>query len=71
MPGVHASHKGASVKPNTNANGVIDDASNPGVDPEALLEQPEGYPFDAQGQAEEETNPAALERGPSLSEDDK
>lgn len=68
MPGGHASHKGASIKPNTNANGVIDDASDVGVDPEALIEQTEGYPFDAQGQGEEETNPAALERGPSPSD---
>jgi len=69
MPGGHASHKGASIKPNTNANGVIDDASDIGVDPQALIDQPEGYPFDAQGQGEEETNPAALERGSTPSKD--
>ena len=71
MPGGHASHKGASIKPNTNENGVMDYAINVEVDPEALLEQPEGYPFDAQGQGGEETNPAALERGPNPAEDAK
>jgi len=35
MPGGHASHKGSSAKPNTNAEGKIDDATDP------LLENPE------------------------------
>lgn len=37
MPGGHASHKGTSDKPNTNANGVIDDAVDKSVNPEDLL----------------------------------
>jgi hypothetical protein len=37
MPGGHASHKGSSPKPNTNANGVIDDAVDTSVNPEDLL----------------------------------
>ena len=37
MPGVHASHKSTSNKPNTNANGVIDDAADTTVEPENLL----------------------------------
>jgi hypothetical protein len=37
MPGGHASHKSTSNKPNTNANGIIDDAADTTVDPEALL----------------------------------
>nr|WP_250121569.1 hypothetical protein [Chroococcidiopsis sp. CCMEE 29] len=37
MPGGHASHKGTSAKPNTNADGVIDDAADMTVDPEDLL----------------------------------
>jgi hypothetical protein len=40
MPGGHASHKSTSNKPNTNANGVIDDAADRTVNPEDLL--PEG-----------------------------
>jgi hypothetical protein len=37
MPGGHASHKSTSNKPNTNANGVIDDAADTTVAPEDLL----------------------------------
>ncbi|MDZ8055738.1 MAG: hypothetical protein RMX68_010430 [Aulosira sp. ZfuVER01] len=37
MPGGHASHKGASDKPNVNANGIIDDAVDKTVNPEDLL----------------------------------
>ena len=37
MPGGHASHKGSSNKPNTNAPGIIDDAVDTGVNPEDLL----------------------------------
>ena len=37
MPGGHASHKSTSNKPNTNANGVIDDAADTTVEPENLL----------------------------------
>jgi hypothetical protein len=38
MPSGHASHKGASNKPNVNANGVIDDAVDTTLsNPEDLL----------------------------------
>ena len=37
MPGGHASHKGSSNKPNTNAPGIIDDAADTAVNPEDLL----------------------------------
>lgn len=37
MPSGHANHKGTSDKPNTNANGVIDDAADKTVEPEDLL----------------------------------
>ena len=36
MPGGHASHKSTSNKPNTNAEGVIDDAAGT-TNPEDLL----------------------------------
>ena len=39
MPSGHASHKGTSDKPNTNANGVIDDAADKTVEPEDLLSE--------------------------------
>ena len=32
MPGGHASHKGASIKPNTNAEGVINSTDDAPVD---------------------------------------
>lgn len=37
MPGGHASHKGSSTKPNTNAEGIIDDAADPSLDGEEIL----------------------------------
>jgi len=37
MPSGHASHKGTSDKPNVNAEGVINDASDKSVNPEDLL----------------------------------
>lgn len=37
MPSGHASHKGTSNKPNVNANGVVNDATDTGVNPEGLL----------------------------------
>lgn len=37
MPSGHASHKGSSVKPNTNANGRIDTAADLEVDPQSIL----------------------------------
>lgn len=37
MPSGHASHKGTSNKPNTNADGVIDDAAKMNVDPDEVI----------------------------------
>jgi hypothetical protein len=37
MPGGHASHKGSSNKPNINAEGKIDTATDKSLDPEARL----------------------------------
>lgn len=39
MPGGHASHKGHSAKPNTNANGVIDTSLGVESDPDPIVEE--------------------------------
>ncbi len=39
MPSGHASHKGMSNKPNTNAPGVVDEAADQTVAPETLLDE--------------------------------
>lgn len=57
MPSGHASHKGSSAKPNTNANDLIDEAArNP--NPQELL--PEGS--DALRADEAPVNAAATQR---------
>lgn len=66
MPAGHASHKGTSIKPNTNANDIIDTAADQSVEPEELLNEGGGYPFNAQGTV---VNPAATERSSKQSED--
>jgi hypothetical protein len=58
MPGGHASHKGGGTK-HSHDNSQIDSAANLVGDPENLLDEGEGYPFDEQGT---EVNPAATER---------
>lgn len=58
MPGGHASHKGHSVKPNTNTNGRIDEAADPSTDPQDLL----GEGPDALRAAEAPENAAATQR---------
>lgn len=57
MPSGHASHKSNSVKPNINANGLIDEAAS-NENPEELL--PEGP--DALRAAEAPENAAATQR---------
>jgi hypothetical protein len=59
----HAGHKGTGVK-HSHDSGQLDSAATmPESNPEDILPEGEGYPFDAQGEAEEtEVNPAALER---------
>ena len=58
MPSGHANHKGASIKPNTNANDVIDDAADLSFDPQEIL--PEGA--DALRAAEAPENVTATQR---------
>jgi hypothetical protein len=58
MPSGHASHKGNSVKPNTNANDSIDTAADQVTDPQEVL--PEGY--DAQRAEQAPQNEAATQR---------
>lgn len=60
----HASHKGKSVKPNTNMNGEIN--ADPNVPQDIPTE--EGYPFDDRGDAK----PEAVERpsNPSAAQHD-
>lgn len=58
MPSGHASHKGTSDKPNTNATGQIDSATDKAVDPADLL--PEGP--DALRASEAPENAAATQR---------
>lgn len=58
MSSGHASHKGAGVK-QSHDSGQLDAATTPAANPEDLLAEGEGYPFNAQGT---EVNPAATER---------
>lgn len=67
MSSGHASHKGSSTKPNTNTNGQIYSASDEALDPQEVLGEGEGYPYNAQGTV---VNPAATERTSSPSEDE-
>ncbi|BDI16071.1 hypothetical protein ANSO36C_18730 [Nostoc cf. commune SO-36] len=65
MPSGHASHKSGSIK-HTHDNGQIDTATDVTVDPQDILPEAVGYPFDAQGTV---VNPAATER-PQDSQDE-
>jgi hypothetical protein len=58
MPSGHASHKSGSIK-HSHDNGQVDTASDPTVEPQSILNEGGGYPYDAQGT---EVNPAATER---------
>jgi len=66
MPSGHASHKSASIK-HTHDNGQIDTASDLTVEPDNILDEGGGYPFDAQGTV---VNPAATERPQQENEED-
>jgi hypothetical protein len=59
MSSGHASHKGPGVKHSHDSGQVDSAATTPAVNPEDLLQEGEGYPFNAQGT---EVNPAATER---------
>ena len=67
MPSGHASHKGSSVKPNTNTNGQFYTPADEAANPEEVLPEGEGYPFDAQGTV---VNPAATQRPEEEEEND-
>jgi hypothetical protein len=60
MPSGHASHKGTSDKPNTNAAGQVDSAADKSVAPQDVLSEAETT--DAQRLEEAVVNPAATER---------
>ncbi|MBE9049375.1 hypothetical protein IQ243_02965 [Nostocales cyanobacterium LEGE 11386] len=60
MPSGHASHKGTSDKPNTNADGRMDDAADKSINPEDVL--PEGVTTNTTRTQEFVDYPAATER---------
>lgn len=66
MPSGHASKKGTSAKPNTNANDVIDTAVDLAADPQATLGERVNATRD---QEEVVDNPAATQRPSKESED--
>jgi len=55
----HASHKGGGVKHSHDSGQLDSAATTPAANPEDLLSEGEGYPFNASGA---EVNPAATER---------
>ncbi len=59
MSSGHASHKGGGVKQSHDSGQLDSAATTPAANPEDLLSEGEGYPFNAQGT---EVNPAATER---------
>lgn len=59
MSSGHASHKGTGVKHSHDSSQLDSAATTPAVNPEDLLKEGEGYPFNAQGT---EVNPAATQR---------
>ncbi|WP_017720530.1 hypothetical protein [Kamptonema formosum] len=59
MPSGHASHKGYSVKPNTNAEGRLDTAADTEVEPQDILGERANATRDGE---ETVVNPAATER---------
>lgn len=66
MPDGHASHKGYSVKPNTNAGNRIDTASDTEVDPNATIGERGNATRDGEEIA---NNPAATEGSRQKSEE--
>ncbi len=59
MSSGHASHKGGGVKQSHDSGQLDSAATTPAANPEDLLPEGEGNPFNAQGT---EVNPAATER---------
>ncbi len=66
MSGGHASHKGPGIKQSHDSGQLDSAATTPAANPEDLLPEGEGYPFNAQGT---EVNPAATERPKAPSAD--
>ncbi|WNZ27195.1 hypothetical protein HJG54_30275 [Leptolyngbya sp. NK1-12] len=58
MSSGHASHKGSGIK-QSHDSGELDSAATTPSDPQDLVGDAEGYPYNAQGG---EVNPAATER---------
>ncbi|HEY9826544.1 MAG TPA: hypothetical protein V6D19_13960 [Stenomitos sp.] len=58
MSSGHASHKGSGIKHSHDSGQLDSAATTPAVNPEDLLEEDQGYPFDA----EAEVNLEAIER---------
>ncbi|XHX79051.1 MAG: hypothetical protein RBJ76_03710 [Stenomitos frigidus ULC029] len=59
MSSAHASHKSGGIKQSHDTGQLDSAATTPVANPEELLSESEGYPFNAQGT---EVNPAATER---------
>jgi len=68
MPSGNASHKGASVKPNTNASGQIDTAADLSVDPQDMLAE---GPDARRAREESMENAAATERPSDQTQSDQ
>jgi hypothetical protein len=66
MSSGHASHKGPGIKQSHDTGQIDSAATTPASDPQELLGEGEGYPFNAQGT---EINPAATERPAYLTSD--
>lgn len=63
MSSRHASHKGSGVKQSHDTGQIDSAATTPVENPEELLDEGEGYPYNAQGNAQGASpNPAATER---------
>lgn len=72
MSSGHASHKGPGIKQSHDSGEIDSAATTPASNPQDILDEGEGYPFDAQGT---DVNPAATERphpaSPNQQEDEQ
>lgn len=66
MSSGHASHKGPGIKQSHDTGQIDSAATTPASNPEELVGEGGGYPFNAQGT---EINPAATERPDYLAAD--
>ncbi len=67
MSSGHASHKGPGIKHSHDSGQIDSAATTPASDPQDLLSEAEGYPFNAQGT---ELNPQATERPDQSADED-